>query len=238
MILHGLFAQIVIDAEGLALPEDLGDFAVQRPGGLQIAAKRLFHDHPAPRSGVFMREALIAELADDLRDEPRQRGEIVKHITLRVVLTVEFAHSVFEADKVGGIVEVAHHVRSVVGDPVADLAFAGCACVLAQSLARALPEIFVGNFVLGETKYGELFGKQMRARQIEERGEQHTGGEIARGAEDDHDAAVGDTAGIAGFRISFLRHAFSFAGDCELSAQAGRVGFWQGVSGFGEFNRG
>ena len=84
MILDGFFAEIVVDAEGLVLLEDLGDFAVQRLRRFEIAAERFLDDDAAPRSGVFAGQALIAELADDLRNELRQRGEVVKHIALRV----------------------------------------------------------------------------------------------------------------------------------------------------------
>ncbi len=47
-VLHGLLAEVMVDAINLALVEHGRDIAVERAGTLEIVAKRLFDDDPAP----------------------------------------------------------------------------------------------------------------------------------------------------------------------------------------------
>ncbi len=51
-VLHGLLAQIVVDAVDLVLAEPLEDIRIQRPRGGQIVAKRFFDDHAPPTTFV------------------------------------------------------------------------------------------------------------------------------------------------------------------------------------------
>ena len=71
-VLHGRFAEIVVDAEDRRLVEVFEDRFVERDRGGQVAAKGLFDDH----AGAFG-AAGIAELLGDRREEDGRNGEIV-----------------------------------------------------------------------------------------------------------------------------------------------------------------
>ena len=79
-ILDGFLAQIMIDAVDLILFQNLADLAIQCLGRFQIAAERLLDNDAPPVRIVLTGQALFAQLADDLREELRQRGEIIEHV--------------------------------------------------------------------------------------------------------------------------------------------------------------
>src|SRR6185312_11766658 len=62
-VLHGLFAEIMIDAEDLIFAEAAEQLLVERAGRLQIEAERFFHDEPAPGTLRRRGEARVAEMA-------------------------------------------------------------------------------------------------------------------------------------------------------------------------------
>ena len=60
-VLHGLFAEIVVDPVDLALGEHGEDFAIERLRRFQIGAERLLDDDAPPASIVFARQPGFAE---------------------------------------------------------------------------------------------------------------------------------------------------------------------------------
>ena len=74
-ILHRLLAQVVVDAEDLALLEDGVDLAVELARGIEIVAEGLLDDHG--RAAFFrLRHALRAQVFDDAGKELGRGGEI------------------------------------------------------------------------------------------------------------------------------------------------------------------
>ncbi len=59
-VLHGLLAQIVIDAVDLLFIENLLEITIQLFRGSQVSSERLFHDHPSPFAFLFLRESGLA----------------------------------------------------------------------------------------------------------------------------------------------------------------------------------
>ena len=74
-VLHGLLAQVVIDAEHLRLREDREHVAVERARLLQVAAERLLDDD-AGRARLVADEPVLAELAHDDAEELRRGREV------------------------------------------------------------------------------------------------------------------------------------------------------------------
>jgi hypothetical protein len=73
-VLHGLLAEVVIDAEHVLRGEHVVDQVVELLGRLHVLAERLLHDHPAPAAGLVVgRHARAAHLLEH-RGE-RRRGE-------------------------------------------------------------------------------------------------------------------------------------------------------------------
>src|SRR5207247_3520180 len=67
-VLHGVFAEVVIDAVDLLLIENVKDNLIQFPGGSQVASERFLNDDAHPRIGRGgSRETCAAELLDDVR---------------------------------------------------------------------------------------------------------------------------------------------------------------------------
>ena len=74
-VLHRLFAQVVIDAEDLALVEDGVDLVVEFARRIQIVAEWLL-DHHANVALLRLRHPLRAKILDDAGKELRRGGEI------------------------------------------------------------------------------------------------------------------------------------------------------------------
>ena len=74
-VLHRLLAEIVIDPVDLVFVDELEQFAVQRLGGSEIGAERLFDHQPPPRA-VLGQHAGAAEFAADRQERVRRRRQI------------------------------------------------------------------------------------------------------------------------------------------------------------------
>src|SRR5713226_7647113 len=61
-ILHGLFAEIMVDAVDLALGEDRADFLIERTSGVEVVAERFLDNDPPPLTVVLVHEPGCPEL--------------------------------------------------------------------------------------------------------------------------------------------------------------------------------
>ena len=89
-VLHRFFAQVVVDAVNLLFVHFLEQLLVQRPGRIQVAAERLFDDHPAPLMVFFLHQAGGGQLLHDGAKEIRRGGEIVEIIPVSGVVFIDF----------------------------------------------------------------------------------------------------------------------------------------------------
>ena len=78
-VLHGLLAEVVVDAEHLLLGERRGDARVERPGAAEVASERLLHDD-AREAGGLVREPRRAEALHDAGAGVGRRGEVVEPV--------------------------------------------------------------------------------------------------------------------------------------------------------------
>src|SRR5262249_11511639 len=75
-VLHGFFAEVVINAVNLALVENALDLAVQGLGGIEIVSEGFFDDDTPKPTTFFARQAGRSQLPDDGSEELRRSGEI------------------------------------------------------------------------------------------------------------------------------------------------------------------
>ena len=75
-VLHGFFAEVMVDAKHRGGGEDAGDDPVQFSRGLQVVAKRLFDHHPAPPAGMLLSQSVRAQLVNDRLEQPRRDGQV------------------------------------------------------------------------------------------------------------------------------------------------------------------
>ena len=87
-VLHRLLAQVVVDAEDLALVEDRVHLVVQLARRIQIVAEGLFNHHR--RHALFrLRHALRAEVLDDAGKELRRGGQIEQPLAADALFLVD-----------------------------------------------------------------------------------------------------------------------------------------------------
>src|SRR5512133_1801155 len=83
-VLHGFFAQIMIDAEYLFLAGEACQLAVEAQGGCEVVSKRSFNDHALPSvtvaGAVVMQQTNAVQFARRLPKLARQSGEVEKEV--------------------------------------------------------------------------------------------------------------------------------------------------------------
>ncbi|MNP03877.1 hypothetical protein D3C76_957750 [compost metagenome] len=84
-VLHGLLAQIVIDAIDLLFRHDLEQAGVQGLGGLQVGTEGFFDHHPAKRLGAFFEQAGRAETAHHFTEKAWRGGQVEHRVTCAAV---------------------------------------------------------------------------------------------------------------------------------------------------------
>ncbi len=89
-VLDRFFAQVVIDAVNLLFVHHLQQLLIQRSRRIQVAAKGLFDNHPAPLMILFRHQADSGQMLHDGTKEIRRGGEIVKVIAVGGVVLVDF----------------------------------------------------------------------------------------------------------------------------------------------------
>src|SRR6202012_5987270 len=92
--LHGLFAQIVIDAKDLLLAENFADGTIERDSRGQILTERLFDDNTAPIGIALFGKSGIAQPLHDDGKEDGAGGEIKEDVVFRVLLIVNLRETV------------------------------------------------------------------------------------------------------------------------------------------------
>ena len=116
-VLHGLFAEVVIDAEDLVFAQGLAQVAVELLGRIEIDAERLLDDHtpPAMRGGItrtlaFAHQTRSTELLDDGREVLGRGGQVKETVAARAVALLGVEELLFQAHIRSRIVEVARHI--------------------------------------------------------------------------------------------------------------------------------
>jgi hypothetical protein len=124
-VLDRFFAQVVIDAVDLALGSDFQKLLVQRLGGIEIVAKRLFDDDAPPMAVLLGHQADFCQALDDVAEVVGRGGEVEKIVAVGVVLLVDLGESLFQLFVGGGIVEISADVTDAADKPLPQIGIDG-----------------------------------------------------------------------------------------------------------------
>ena len=115
-ILGGLFAEEMIDAEGLAFGESFTDDGVEIFGGGEVCAEGFFDDYAGPGAWGGLIEAGVGEVLEDAFEFAGGDGEIEEAIALGAAFGVEGIEAFGEAGVTGGVGEFALVVEEAIGE--------------------------------------------------------------------------------------------------------------------------
>ena len=185
-VLHGLLAQVVVDAVDLALGEEPRQQAVQFPGRGQVAAERLLH-HDAAGPGLPVEPGLLQSRGQD-GDPGRGDGEVEQAPGPARPLLLPRGDPVRQRT-VGPLVgEIPALILEEGGEGLPGLpgrrAPAG---VTAHPVQQAGGEVLPAHGHPVHPDEGQLRRQQAVQVQVEERRHQLPPGEVARRPEDDQD---------------------------------------------------
>ena len=206
-VLHGLLAEVVIDAVDLPLVHDLLQRAVERDRRVEVAAERLL-DHEPPPALVLAREAGLPELARDLAEERRRRRQVEEVVAAGAVPLVGPGERGAEPLVGRRVVRVALRVDDPSGDPLPQRRVEVLRRERLQVAAQAFPERVVAELGAREADDGHAIGEQAGAREVVEGRRELAAREIARRAEDHEHARPGRPLRPPGLRplAPGLRH--------------------------------
>ena len=179
-VLHGLLAEVVVDAEHLVLAEDL----VHDPGELhrrgQVATEWLLHDDARPARAT---QLVLADGAHDRRVCLRRRGEVEEAIAVRASLDVDAVQRRAEC-VVARVVrrrDEAHVARERAPHLLVDRFRPA---ELRDRVVQLPAERVVALRAARRANDGERRGEEPLQREVVERGQQLAPREIARSAEE------------------------------------------------------
>ena len=111
-VLHGFFAEIMVDAINLSLVKDLVHLSAEFSRGREIPSERLLdHDSCPSRAGLILaRQAAGADLANDRRIEIRASRKVKDAVLGGSVLALGSRQSLFEAAITLGLLIIAVNV--------------------------------------------------------------------------------------------------------------------------------
>ena len=115
-ILGGLFAEEMVDAEGLAFGEGFANDGVEIFCGGEVSAEGFFDDHAGPGAVGGFVEASVGEVLEDAFEFAGGDGEIEEAIALGAAFGVEGIEAFGEAGVAGGVSEFALVVEEAIGE--------------------------------------------------------------------------------------------------------------------------
>jgi hypothetical protein len=175
-VLHGLAAEVVVDAEDAVLGEDRVQPLVQLPGRSEVGAEGLLGDHPSALS-----EPEPADLVHRRFHRLRRQGEIDERLGILAELLPR------RGDLVSQVLETVAdaHEPQRRGEALPSLAIAGPAARVTNRIPRKLTEFLIVERLAGCADDPEPLGHQTHSHQVVHPRQQLALGEVAGGAEED-----------------------------------------------------
>ena len=192
-ILHGLLAQVMVDAINLAFVEGPGDVAVQNAGTCEVVAERLFDDDPAPRLVLVpgINKAGGAELLDDRGEKLGCDGQVKHAVPLRAQSQVDTIEGLFQPVVRGWLVEDALGKEDPLGELGPDFAEVGTTGLF-QCLLVLAAEVVISPVTAGKAD-DRAFRRQIAAPgELKQGGNELAVRQVSRGAEEDDSTWVGN----------------------------------------------
>src|SRR5260370_12878844 len=190
-VLDGLFARVVISAVDLICGECVLWFYFERASGLQIVAKGLFDDDGGPVAALFLGEAGLTELFRDGGEESRSHSEVEKLVATGVVLVIGVGDLLREALVSLRVLKITFDVINALGKPGPGCRVDFGGGIFGDFLGEGFSKALGVEVLAGEADDGKVLGDDSAGGEIAECGDELALGQVAGGAEDDHDAGSG-----------------------------------------------
>ena len=185
-VLHGLFAEIVVDAVDLGLGQDLPQFLVELFRGRQVVAEGFFDNHANPAAAFFFRQAALAQHFCDGREKPRRDRQVKESVSERVVLLVRFLDLLLQPGVSVCVLKITANVINTLPHPLPNLRVDRGGRIFGNFLRQHLSKALSGEVICGKTDDGELNRKKIVLGEIAERGKELALGQIAARTKDHH----------------------------------------------------
>src|ERR1700730_14860393 len=184
-VLHGLLAEVVVDAVDLLLDEGRVQPLVELAGGCQVAPKRLLDDHAHEGPGCLCRQTRGIESIGEGRHRIRWRAEVEEAIARGAAFAVRGLERPLERlESVRGV-HVEGRVSQSRGKRFPRISAQMDPAVLLDALAHVGAEFLVGHLAATCADDGEARGHgSFRGERIQRRDELALG-QVAAGSEDD-----------------------------------------------------
>ena len=187
-VLHGFFAEVVVDTVNLVFEEVVVDGCVQLARGLRIVAKGFFHDETFP-AVVFAVQAVRSETGGDDAVETGRGGKIVEGIAAGLVFGVQGIKTWHEF----AVIVAVGGVERLVIEAGAEIIQRCSACIFLvdEVLPHGVTEGGVIQLAAAHAENGEFVRQLVVFVEMIEGGDELAAGEIAGGAEDNDDVVGG-----------------------------------------------
>jgi len=179
----------VVDPEHLVLAKDGVYDLVEGERRVAVVAERFFDDDPRPPG--LAAQAMLADRLDDRLVGGRRRREIEEPVRVRAEREVELVEGAAQLF-VAGVVRRRDEVQ-VLRKAAPDLLVQRLRpAVLRDRPVQLLAVLLVAQRLTRGTDDGECRWKEALQREVVERGDELSLGEVARAAEDDDGRGLGD----------------------------------------------
>jgi hypothetical protein len=198
-VLHGLLAEVVVDAEDLALVAHRVDRPVERARRREVRAQRLLDHDAAEARGVVGvgQQPRGRELREDRAEALGRDGEVEEPVAARAARGVDLLEPRAQARErrrvVVAALDPAHALREVVPHGLVERAPAR---EPRRRLALLLAEGVVGRRAARVAHDAGARPKEPRDGEVVHRGDELAARQVARRSEDHHDAGRRDTLGL------------------------------------------
>ncbi len=189
-VLHGLFAEVMVDAVDLVLAHDRGQAAIQLARRLVVGAERLLHNDPPPAHSLFFRQQAARRQPFAHVQELFGGNRQVEQAVLRPDGVAALRDRLCEAVPRGIVFEVGLDVRELPHHAVERLVVEAVGFLRGDELAP-LPGQFLGGPGTADTEHREPIGNQPLFGEVIQRRQQQAARQVAARAEDHDSARVG-----------------------------------------------
>jgi hypothetical protein len=183
-VLDRLLAQVVVDAEDLALAERRVHDLLEAPRRCEVGAERLLDHDPHVRALVVVEPVGLERLGDD-REVLRRRRQVVDAVEREARLLVQRVARRADLRVPLRVVERVTDVGHPLDQPVEHRLGGLAARELGDRLARLPTELVVRQLAARDADQVEALGQRPLVGQVVEGGQELAAREVARGAEDD-----------------------------------------------------
>ena len=192
-VLHGLLAEIVVDAEYIGRGKYIIDQFVELPSAGQVVAERLLHDHPAPPAGALVvGHSGALHLLEHHGKRGRRDGQVERGVVLDAVRVAQAVQRCGEVVECRVVVERPRDELDAPGQPSPHVVPPRRAGVRLRRLSRHRLELGVAPVAACESDHHEPGREQPTVGQVVDGGQQLLLGQVAGHPEDDQRARLRD----------------------------------------------